>query len=80
MAALLRWVIELGRISSVPLRSYRTGRRSQRAILGLSPAQGVEGKPGPFAAACMMQLEKRTAALIPPEPLKRQWQAGAAPA
>ncbi len=45
-----------------------------------SPAPGAEGKPGPFAAACMMQLEKRTAALIPPEPLKRQWQAGAAPA
>lgn len=31
-------------------------------------------------AACVLELEKRTAALVPPAPVKRQWQAGAAPA
>ncbi len=36
--------------------------------------------PGRLAAACLIQVEKRTAALIPPQPIKRQWQAGAATA
>ncbi|WP_246191523.1 hypothetical protein [Pseudoxanthomonas gei] len=31
-------------------------------------------------ASCLLEMENRTAALIPPAPVKRQWQAGAAPA
>lgn len=31
-------------------------------------------------AACLLQVEKRTAALIPPAPAKPKWQPGAAPA
>ncbi|MEP6908011.1 MAG: hypothetical protein ABI858_08545 [Pseudoxanthomonas sp.] len=34
--------------------------------------------PAWLAAACLMQVEKRTAELIPPQPIKPQWQAGAA--
>ncbi|MEO6102447.1 MAG: hypothetical protein ABIP44_02275 [Pseudoxanthomonas sp.] len=39
-------------------------------------------KPGPalLRAACLLEFEKRTAALIPPAPATRQWQAGATPA
>ncbi len=36
--------------------------------------------PGRLRAACLLEVEKRTAALIPPAPVKRQWHAGAAPA
>jgi len=37
--------------------------------------------PGLLRAACLLESEKRTSALIPPAPVKRQWHpAGAAPA
>lgn len=36
--------------------------------------------PNRLRAVCLMETEKRTAALIPPAPVKRQWQAGAATA
>jgi hypothetical protein len=31
-------------------------------------------------AVCLLEFEKRSAALIPPAPVARQWQAGATPA
>ncbi|MGH8060760.1 MAG: hypothetical protein ACREO7_01950 [Pseudoxanthomonas sp.] len=39
-------------------------------------------KPGSsrLRAACLLEFEKRSAALIPPAPVTRQWQAGATPA
>ena len=36
--------------------------------------------PGRLRAICLLQSEKRSAALIPPAPVKRLWQAGAATA
>lgn len=36
--------------------------------------------PGRLRAICLLESEKRSAALIPPAPVKRQWQAGAATA
>jgi SAM-dependent methyltransferase len=36
--------------------------------------------PGRLRAVCLLEVEKRTASLIPPAPVARQWRAGAAPA
>jgi SAM-dependent methyltransferase len=36
--------------------------------------------PGRLRAVCLLEVEKRTASLIPPAPVARRWQAGAAPA
>ena len=36
--------------------------------------------PGRLRAVCLLEAEKRTASLIPPAPVSRQWRAGAAPA
>ena len=36
--------------------------------------------PGRLRAVCLLEFEKRTASLIPPAPVARRWQAGAAPA
>ncbi|HEY5971371.1 MAG TPA: hypothetical protein VIT22_05255 [Pseudoxanthomonas sp.] len=36
--------------------------------------------PGRLRAVCLLEAEKRTAALIPPTPVKRQWQTGTASA
>lgn len=41
------------------------------------PAQSTSGR---LRAVCLMEFEKRSAALIPPAPVARQWQAGATPA
>jgi hypothetical protein len=43
---------------------------------------GNPAKPGSnrLRAACLLEVEKRSAALIPPAPVTRQWQAGATPA
>ena len=60
--------------------------------LGLQPCGsevsylGPLWKPDPYSttgryrAICLLESEKRSAALIPPAPFKRQWQAGAATA
>lgn len=36
--------------------------------------------PDRLRAVCLLEVEKRTVSLIPPAPVSRQWQAGAAPA
>ena len=40
----------------------------------------VTSNPGRLRSICLLQSEKRSAALIPPAPVKRHWQAGAATA
>ena len=45
-----------------------------------SPANPAKPRSGRLRAACLLQFEKRSAALIPPAPVTRQWQAGATPA
>ena len=42
-----------------------------------SPAKPGSGR---LRATCLLEFEKRSAALIPPAPVTRQWQAGATPA
>lgn len=44
------------------------------------PGAQTTRAPERLRAACVLEVEKRTAALIPPAPVKRQWQPGAAPA
>lgn len=44
------------------------------------PVNPVKSRSGRLRAACLLQFEKRSAALIPPAPVARQWQAGATPA
>lgn len=51
----------------------------------LGPLWGASTRPQPrsasrFRAVCVLEVEKRTASLIPPEPIPGRWQAGAAPA
>ena len=41
------------------------------------PATSTSGR---LRAVCLLEFEKRSAALIPPAPVARQWQAGATPA
>lgn len=69
--------------------------RHQLRQLGLQPCGGDVSFLGPLwrtvagsqaqaagrlRAVCLLEVEKRTASLIPPAPVPRQWQAGAAPA
>ena len=42
-----------------------------------NPVKPVSGR---LRAVCLLEFEKRSAALIPPTPVSRQWQAGATPA
>lgn len=45
------------------------------------PAVAAAGRgPSRLRVACVMEVEKRTAALIPPAPVSRHWQTGAATA
>ncbi len=44
-------------------------------------ATGAQARvPGRLRAVCLLEAEKRVASLIPPAPVKRQWQTGAASA
>lgn len=45
--------------------------------IAFDPAEPTSGRLG---AVCLLEFEKRSAALIPPAPVARQWQAGATPA
>ncbi len=69
--------------------------RQRLAVLGLQPCGGELSHLGPvwgeeasaqggameaLRAVSLLQVEKRTAAVIPPEPIKATWQPGAAPA
>ncbi|MEO8367285.1 MAG: hypothetical protein ABI538_13885 [Pseudoxanthomonas sp.] len=45
-----------------------------------APPTPATPAPGRLRAGCLLEFEKRTAALIPPAPVARQWQAGATPA
>lgn len=71
------------------------GWRRTLSGLGLQPCAGGVGYLGPvwrtasepakrtsgrLGATCLLEFEKRCAALIPPAPVTRQWQAGATPA
>ena len=44
------------------------------------PASPAKAASGRLRAVCLLEFEKRSAALIPPTPVTRQWQAGATPA
>ena len=44
------------------------------------PASQAKPASGRLRAACLLEFEKRSAALIPPAPVSRRWQAGATPA
>ncbi len=44
------------------------------------PASQAKPAAGRLRAACLLEFEKRSAALIPPAPVSRRWQAGATPA
>jgi SAM-dependent methyltransferase len=46
----------------------------------MSAAASQARVPGRLRAVCLLEAEKRVAALIPPAPVQRQWHAGAAPA
>ncbi len=46
----------------------------------MSMAASQARVPGRLRAVCLLEAEKRVAALIPPAPVQRQWHAGAAPA
>ena len=51
--------------------------------MALDPASAAnQAKPGSgrLRASCLLEFEKRSAALIPPAPVSRRWQAGATPA
>ncbi|MET0582927.1 MAG: methyltransferase domain-containing protein [Pseudoxanthomonas sp.] len=71
------------------------GWRHRLRLLGLQPCgaevsylgplwRATAGSPsqaaGRLRAVCLLEVEKRTASLIPPAPVARQWQAGTAPA
>ena len=56
-----------------------------REISYLGPIWRAKGDsarfaPGRMRAVCLLEAEKRTAALIPPSPVKRPWRTDAAPA
>ena len=85
----VRW-----RSSGLQARDVQDWRRRLRQ-LGLQPCGGEVSYLGPLwrmtagsqvhapsrlRAVCLLEFEKRTASLIPPAPVARQWQAGAAPA
>jgi hypothetical protein len=44
------------------------------------PANLAKPRSSRLRAVCLLEFEKRSAALIPPAPVARQWQAGATPA
>lgn len=82
------------RSSGLQARDVQDWRRRLRQ-LGLQPCGGEVSYLGPLwrmaagsqvrapsrlRAVCLLEVEKRTASLIPPAPVARQWQAGAAPA
>ncbi|MDR6842280.1 hypothetical protein [Pseudoxanthomonas sacheonensis] len=82
------------RSSGLQARDVQDWRRRLRQ-LGLQPCGGEVSylgplwrmtagsqvrAPGRLRAVCLLEVEKRTASLIPPAPVARQWQAGAAPA
>jgi len=82
------------RSSGLQARDVQSWRQRLRQ-LGLQPCGGEVSYLGPLwrmaagsqvrapsrlRAACLLEAEKRTASLIPPAPVARQWQAGAAPA
>lgn len=82
------------RSSGLQARDVQDWRRRLRQ-LGLQPCGGEVSYLGPLwrmtaasqvrapnrlRAVCLLEVEKRTASLIPPAPVTRQWQAGAAPA
>lgn len=82
------------RHSGLVARDPQAWRRTLRG-LGLQPRADGTGYLGPIwrmasdpakpgssrlRAVCLLVFEKRSAALIPPAPVTRQWQAGATPA
>lgn len=81
------------RHSGLRARDVQGWRKTLRG-LGLQPCAGGVGYLGPvwrmasdpaptsgrLGAVCLLEFEKRSAALIPPAPVARQWQAGATPA
>jgi len=82
------------RSSGLQARDVQDWRRQLR-LLGLQPCGGEVSylgplwrtaagsqvqAPGRLRAVCLLEVEKRTASLIPPAPVARQWRAGAAPA
>jgi SAM-dependent methyltransferase len=44
------------------------------------PANPVKSRSSRLQATCLLEFENRSAALIPPAPVTRQWQTGATPA